>query len=80
MSDASDCLYPISFYQERVLKSRAKNYYAKAYEKAMTYELYSLNYAQPKHFSKQILGRRLEEVILRIRLKLAKIKKAMRIA
>ena len=57
---------------------RGRNTFFKAFSKAHRYELFSLNYYQLTHFSKMILGERLQGTMYRIQIKLLKIKQAMR--
>ena len=79
ISELSDNLFPINFYQDAVEKLRQSNFYVKAFEKAQKHDFYSFEYVQPEHFSEQILGKKLDHTMVRLRIKLSKIKKAMRI-
>ena len=71
-------MYPIRLFQQKVEHYSKNNTFIRAFEIAKTNNQFDMCYEKVDHFSKIILSRRLEECMIRIKLKLVKIKQAMR--
>ena len=76
--DESENLYPIRLFQQKVEFKSKNNTFIRAFDIAKKNHQFDMCYEKLEHFSKIILSRRLEECMMRIKLKLVKIKQAMR--